>query len=49
MKLDITIDDPKAWQKPWQISLHPNLMPDTEMTESVCNENNKGIEHVVGK
>jgi hypothetical protein len=49
MQLDIILDDPKAYQKPWQISLRPQLLPDTEMIEFVCNENNRGMEHMVGK
>ena len=29
--------------------LHPQLMPDNERLEFICIENNKGVEHMVGK
>ncbi len=49
MNLQITIDDPKAYTKPWTVSYPIALMPDTEMLEYVCNENNKDTQHLVGK
>ena len=49
MDLEITMSDSKAYTKPWRIVLHPRLLPDVEMLEFVCIENNKGIEHMVGK
>jgi hypothetical protein len=49
MDLQITIDDPKAYTKPWTVSYPIALMPDTELLEYVCNENNKDIQHLVGK
>jgi len=49
MEIQITIDDAKAYTKPWSVTLPYNLLPDTELLEYVCNENNKDIEHLVGK
>jgi hypothetical protein len=49
MNLQTTIDDPKAYTKPWTVSYGITLMPDTEMLEYVCNENNKDVQHLVGK
>jgi len=49
MDLQITIDDPKAYTKPWTITEHPRLLPDMELMEQVCEENNKDVEHLVGK
>lgn len=49
MNLQITIDDPKAYTKPWTVSYPINLMPDTELLEYVCNENNVDTRHLVGK
>ena len=49
MDLDITMTDPKAYSKPWPIKLHLNLMPDAEILEYACMENNRGMEHMVGK
>lgn len=47
--LQITINDPKAYTKPWTVSYPLALMPDTELLEYVCNENNKDIQHLVGQ
>ena len=49
MDLEITMTDSKAYTKPWRIMLHTRLMPDSEILEFVCIENNRGMEHMVGK
>ncbi|HEV2202612.1 MAG TPA: hypothetical protein VGR73_22565 [Bryobacteraceae bacterium] len=49
MDIQITIDDPKAYTKPWTAELHPALIPDAELLEFVCNENEKDVRHLVGK
>jgi len=46
--MEITIDDPKAYVKPWNATLHFNLLPDMELIESVCDHNND-TPHMVGK
>lgn len=48
MDLEITIDDPQAYVKPWQVKLPLTLVPDTELIETVC-ENEKDREHSSGK
>ena len=40
MSVQITIDDPKAYLKPWTVSFEWELFPDTELLDWVC-ENNK--------
>jgi hypothetical protein len=47
--LVITIDDPKAYTKPWNVSFGLTYAPDTELLEYICTENNKDLEHLVGK
>jgi hypothetical protein len=42
----VTIDDPKAYTKPWSISLTLTLVADTELLEFVCEE--RDIEHMIG-
>jgi hypothetical protein len=49
MDIQITIDDPKAYTKPWTFTEDPHLTPDTELLEFICNENNKDIEHLTGR
>ena len=47
--LAITIDDPKAYTKPWTVNLEFNATPDSELIEYVCDENEKDLKHLVGK
>ena len=49
MNVEVTIDDPKAYTKPWTVNLPFKLLPDTELLEYICSENNKDLDHLVGK
>jgi hypothetical protein len=48
MEFQITIDDPKAYTKPWTVTIPFDLLPDTELIESIC-ENERDVPHMVGK
>ena len=41
MEIDITVDDPKAYTKPWTVRHVQEVMPDAELIEFVCEENNR--------
>lgn len=41
----ITIDDPKAYLKPWTVHTQLILHPDTELLEAFCDDHDKTIEH----
>ncbi len=47
MQIDITIEDPKAYTKPFTVRVNHQLMPDTELMEFVCEE--RDAVHYVGK
>jgi len=49
MQLQVTLDDPKTFAKPVTVTLGVTFVPDTEMLEYVCNENEKDSSHLVGK
>jgi hypothetical protein len=49
MNIEVTIDDPKAYTKPWIVRFAWRLVPDTDLIESICEENNKDPQHMVGK
>jgi hypothetical protein len=49
VNIDVTIDDPKAYTKPWDVKLSWRLVPDTDLIESICEENNRDLPHMVGK
>jgi hypothetical protein len=48
LEIQVTLDDPKAFTKPWTIKQSLNLLPDTELLDNVC-ENERDTEHLVGK
>jgi hypothetical protein len=53
--IEITIDDPGAYSKPWTVREVAQLAPGWEIMENVCNENqddhgnNLDVQHLVGK
>ena len=47
--IDVTINDAKAYTKPWNVKLAWRLIPDTDLIESICEENSKDLPHMVGK
>lgn len=47
--LEMTIDDPKAYTKPWTVNLEFTASPDIDLIEYVCDENEKDLKHLVGK
>jgi hypothetical protein len=46
LEIDITIDDPKAYTKPFTVRVNQRLMVDSEMIEFICNENEKSSDHL---
>jgi len=49
MQIEITLNDPKVYARPWTVTLSAELTPDTELLEYVCNESHHSLEHWVGK
>jgi hypothetical protein len=49
VNIEITIDDPGAYSKPWKVFESAQLAPDWELQEYICNENNRDASHLVGK
>lgn len=48
LEIQFTIDDSKAYVKPWAVTMSFDLLPDTELIEHIC-ENEKDAAHLVGK
>ena len=46
LEIDITIDDPKAYTKPFTVRVNHRLMVDSEMIEFICNENEQSTSHL---
>jgi hypothetical protein len=49
LEIEVTIDDPKAYTKPWTVTVHQRILPDTDLIEFVCQENDKAGPHLIGK
>jgi hypothetical protein len=47
--VDVTIDDAKAYTRPFTVRFTQNLMPDTELIEFICNENEQSSPHLLGR
>ena len=39
LQMDITVEDAKAYTKPWTVRIDQRISPDQEMIEFICNEN----------
>jgi hypothetical protein len=49
LEMEITVEDPKSYTKPWTVKVNQRLMINTELIEFICNENEKSDAHLVGK
>ena len=49
LEIDVTIDDPKAYTKPWTVRVNQRIMLDGELMEFVCLENQKFTEFLKGR
>ena len=46
IEIDVTIDDAKAYTKPWTVRVNWRLAADEELIEFICNENNVDVRHM---
>ena len=46
LEIEIAVDDPKAYTKPWTVKLNQRIYPDTELIEFICEE--RDATHYVG-
>jgi hypothetical protein len=46
LDLQITVDDPKTYTKPFTYKINLRLLPDTDLLESFCIENEKDLQHM---
>jgi len=49
MEIEITVDDPKAYTRPWTVKLNQFVVLNSELLDYICNENEKDSTHLVGK
>jgi hypothetical protein len=48
LDIEMTIDDPEFYTRPWAVTVHKGLMVDGELIEWMC-ENEKDLVHMIGK
>ncbi len=46
LEIRVTVDDPKAYTKPWTVMIKERLIVDTELLEEVCLENERSLQHM---
>ena len=49
MDVQVVMEDPGTFVKPWTVNMVWNLAPGEETLEYVCTENNRDVKHMVGK
>jgi hypothetical protein len=47
LQIEITVDDPKAYTKPFTVTVNQILEADSDLIEMICAENEKDIKHMV--
>ena len=49
LKYEATIDDRKAYTKPWTVTLKQRIVVDTELVDEMCMENEQSLQHLKKK
>jgi hypothetical protein len=44
LEIEVTVDDPKAYTKPWSITLRQQFAADTELIDEICAEGERFVE-----
>jgi hypothetical protein len=46
LEIGVTVDDPKAYTKPWTVTLKQQIAVDTELVDEICLENEKSSQNM---
>lgn len=46
LDIRVTVDDPKAYTKPWAVTLKERIVVDAELIDEVCLENERSLTHM---
>jgi hypothetical protein len=49
LETEVTIEDPTVYTKPFTVRVNHRIMPDTDLIEFICSENDHAGPHLVGK
>ena len=46
LEIQVTVDDPKAYTKPWTVTLKARIVIDAELIDEICLENEQSLKHL---
>ena len=46
LEVQVTVDDPKAYTKPWTVTIKERIIVDTELIDEICLENERSLKHM---
>ena len=46
LEIQVTVDDPKAYTKPWTVTLQQRIVVYTELIDEICLENEQSLKHL---
>jgi hypothetical protein len=46
LEIQVTVDDPKAYTKPWTVTLRQRIVVDTDLIDEMCLENEQSLKHM---
>jgi len=46
LEIQVTVDDPKAYRKPWTVTLKQRIVVDTDLIDEICLENEQSLQHM---
>ena len=49
LEVQITVDDPKAYTRPWTVEMNQKITLDTELIDEICLENEKSFQRMRGR
>ena len=49
LEIEVTVDDPKAYTRPFTVVMKQDLAPDTDLLDAPCTDNEKDVSHLPDK
>ena len=49
LEVEVTVDDPKAYTRPWTVTMKQAIVLNTELVDEICLENEKSTQRMTGK
>ncbi len=46
LEIQVTVDDPKAYTKPWTVTLKQRIVVDTDLIDEICLEDEQSLKHM---